>query len=49
VHHSRRTLAIIRENITFSLGVKAVFVMLTFAGMGSLWGGERQEFLSMID
>jgi Zn2+/Cd2+-exporting ATPase len=38
VHHSRRTLAIIRENITFSLGVKAVFVILTFAGMASLWG-----------
>ncbi len=38
VHHARRTLAIIRENITFSLGVKAVFVVLTFAGMASLWG-----------
>jgi Cd2+/Zn2+-exporting ATPase len=38
VHHARRTLAIIRENITFSLGVKAVFVILTFAGMASLWG-----------
>jgi Cd2+/Zn2+-exporting ATPase len=38
IHHARRTLAIIRENITFSLGVKAVFVVLTFAGMASLWG-----------
>jgi cation transport ATPase len=48
MHHSRRTLAIIRENNTFSLGVKVVFVMLSFAGMGA-FGGERQEFLSMID
>jgi Cd2+/Zn2+-exporting ATPase len=31
-------LAIIRQNIVFSLGVKAVFVALTFAGMASLWG-----------
>ena len=38
VHHARRTLTIIRENITFSLGVKAVFVILTFAGLASLWG-----------
>lgn len=38
VHHARRTLAIIRENIAFSLGVKALFVALTFAGMASLWG-----------
>ncbi|KAB2943699.1 MAG: heavy metal translocating P-type ATPase [Hyphomicrobium sp.] len=38
VRHSRRTLSIIRENIVFSLGVKAVFVVLTFAGMATLWG-----------
>ncbi len=38
VGHSRRTLAIIRQNITFSLGVKAVFVVLTFAGYATLWG-----------
>ena len=38
VHHSRRTLAIIRQNIVFSLGVKAVFVVLTFAGFATLWG-----------
>jgi Cd2+/Zn2+-exporting ATPase len=37
VRHSRRTLRIIRQNITFSLGVKAVFVVLTFAGLASLW------------
>lgn len=38
VRHARRTLAIIRQNITFSLGIKAIFVALTFAGMASLWG-----------
>ncbi len=37
VHHSRRTLAIIRQNIAFSLSVKALFVILTFAGYASLW------------
>lgn len=38
VRHSKRTLSVIRQNIVFSLGVKAVFVVLTFAGMASLWG-----------
>jgi Cd2+/Zn2+-exporting ATPase len=38
VRHSKRTLAIIRQNIVFSLGVKAVFFVLTFVGMASLWG-----------
>ena len=37
VRHSRRTLRIIRQNIGFSLGVKAMFVVLTFAGVASLW------------
>ncbi|MHB1033444.1 MAG: heavy metal translocating P-type ATPase [Pirellulales bacterium] len=37
VRHSRRTLAIIRQNIAFSLSVKAIFVVLTFAGYASLW------------
>ena len=37
IHHSRRTLRVIRQNIAFSLGVKAVFVVLTFAGAASLW------------
>jgi Cd2+/Zn2+-exporting ATPase len=37
IHHSRRTLAVIRQNIVFSLLVKAVFVVLTFAGHASLW------------
>ncbi len=38
VRHAKRTLAVIRQNIAFSLGVKAVFLVLTFAGMSSLWG-----------
>jgi len=37
VRHSRRTLRIIRQNITFALAIKAAFVALTFAGMASLW------------
>ncbi len=37
IRHSRRTLAIIRTNIAFALGVKALFVVLTFAGHASLW------------
>ena len=37
VAHSRRTLRIIRQNITFALAVKALFVLLTFAGYASLW------------
>jgi Cd2+/Zn2+-exporting ATPase len=38
VRHSRRTLAVVRQNIAFALGVKAVFVVLTFAGYSSMWG-----------
>ncbi|TWU34865.1 putative cadmium-transporting ATPase [Novipirellula artificiosorum] len=37
IHHSRRTLRIIRQNIVFSLGIKLVFVALTIAGYASLW------------
>jgi Cd2+/Zn2+-exporting ATPase len=35
--HSERTLRIIRQNIAFSLSVKAIFVILTFTGHASLW------------
>jgi len=38
IGHSRRTLGIIRENIGFALGVKIIFVGLTFLGYASLWG-----------
>jgi Zn2+/Cd2+-exporting ATPase len=37
IHHSRRTLTVIRQNILFSLAVKLLFVVLTFAGFASLW------------
>ena len=37
VSHSRKALAIIRQNIWFSLSVKVLFVVLTFAGWASLW------------
>ena len=38
IRHSRRVLAVIRQNIAFSLAVKLAFVLLTFAGISSLWG-----------
>jgi Zn2+/Cd2+-exporting ATPase len=37
IRHSRRAATIIRQNITLSLAVKALFVLLTFAGHASLW------------
>ncbi len=37
LRHSRRTLRVIRQNIAFSLLVKAAFVILTFAGFASIW------------
>ena len=38
IRHSRNTMQIIRQNIIFSLAVKGIFVILTFAGLSSLWG-----------
>ena len=38
VRHSKKTVATIRQNIWFSLGVKLIFVLLTFGGFASLWG-----------
>jgi Cd2+/Zn2+-exporting ATPase len=38
VDHSKRTFAVIRQNIAFALGVKAAFVALTFVGFATLWG-----------
>lgn len=37
IRHSRRTLAIIRQNIVLSLAVKAAFVALALLGHASLW------------
>jgi Cd2+/Zn2+-exporting ATPase len=38
IEHSRRTLAVIRQNVILSLAVKGLFVVLTFAGYATLWG-----------
>lgn len=38
VEHSRATLSVIRANTVLALGIKAVFVVLTFGGLASLWG-----------
>jgi len=37
IHHSRRCLRVIRQNIALSLGVKAAFIVLTLVGSASLW------------
>ena len=37
VRHSRRTLAIIRQNAAAAILIKLVFVILTFLGFASLW------------
>jgi Cd2+/Zn2+-exporting ATPase len=37
IHHSRRTLGVIRQNIFCSLGIKALFLGLTLLGVSSLW------------
>lgn len=37
IHHAWRTLRVIRQNIAFSLSVKALFVCATFLGFASLW------------
>ena len=37
IRHARRALRIIRQNIVFSLVIKAAFVVLTFSGFASLW------------
>jgi Cd2+/Zn2+-exporting ATPase len=38
VAHGRRTVAVIQQNIVFALALKALFVVLTFAGAATLWG-----------
>lgn len=38
VRHSRATLAVIRQNISFSIAVKLLFTALTVIGLASLWG-----------
>jgi Cd2+/Zn2+-exporting ATPase len=37
IYKSRNTLKIIKQNITFSLGLKLLFITLTLFGLASLW------------
>jgi len=37
IRHSKRTLRIVKQNIWFALGLKAVFMGLAMAGLASLW------------
>jgi Cd2+/Zn2+-exporting ATPase len=37
IRHSRRTLTVIKQNITFALGLKLLFIVLTMLGVVSLW------------
>ncbi len=37
IAHARRTLAVVRQNIGFALGIKFVFVLLALVGLASLW------------
>jgi len=37
ISHSRRTLRTIKQNITFALGLKFVFIVLALQGVASLW------------
>lgn len=37
VRHSRRTLAVIQQNIVFALGLKLLFILLALGGIATLW------------
>jgi Cd2+/Zn2+-exporting ATPase len=37
VGHSHRTLAVIKQNIVFALGLKLVFIVFALAGLATLW------------
>lgn len=37
IHHSRRTLKVIQQNIFFALGLKGIILALAIGGMASLW------------
>ncbi|NGX48264.1 MAG: hypothetical protein K1000chlam3_01655, partial [Chlamydiae bacterium] len=37
IRHARRTLQIIKQNIGFSLGIKALFIILALVGLATLW------------
>jgi Cd2+/Zn2+-exporting ATPase len=37
IRHSRRTVRNIQQNISFALGLKLVFIILTMFGLATLW------------
>jgi len=37
IRHARRALRVIKQNIAFALGLKALFIGLTFFGLATLW------------
>ena len=37
IRHSKRTLRIIKQNIYFALGLKALFIVLALLGLATLW------------
>jgi len=37
IRHSRRTLAVIQQNIVFALGLKLLFIALALGGIATLW------------
>jgi Cd2+/Zn2+-exporting ATPase len=37
IHHARRTLAVIKQNIGFALGLKLLFIGLAVTGAATLW------------
>jgi Cd2+/Zn2+-exporting ATPase len=37
IHHSRRTMSVIRQNIFFSIGIKVIFLALALPGLATLW------------
>jgi Cd2+/Zn2+-exporting ATPase len=37
IKHSKKTIAIIRQNIAFSIGIKLLFVALSMVGLSTLW------------
>ena len=37
VRHTRRTMAVVRQNVIFSLAVKVLFLLLAVAGFSPLW------------
>ncbi len=37
INHSRRTLRVIKQNIGFALGLKALFIALALPGLATLW------------